>query len=183
MSYKLKKPYTEEERLNFIVEHNHQQGLRIEETNKYMFALEVWEIIYKGRVIRDPSYDDRHFQEVKEAKINEINTKCSEKRYSQTFTVTIQEQECEFDTTEQTQTDLLSADSVTSKGLIYPNWVTNNGIIINLTAEDVITIYQTFFAMISPLYTKQLEYMQQVEECTTVEEIEAIIVDYDISST
>ena len=35
----LNKPYTEEERINFIVEYNHQQGYTIEETEE---ALEAW---------------------------------------------------------------------------------------------------------------------------------------------
>jgi hypothetical protein len=30
MSYKLEYPYTEEERMDFIVKYNHNQGLRVE---------------------------------------------------------------------------------------------------------------------------------------------------------
>lgn len=37
--YSLTKPYTEEEKLNFIVEYNHNQGLEIKETD---IALEAW---------------------------------------------------------------------------------------------------------------------------------------------
>lgn len=35
----LKKPYTEEEKINFIVEYNHTQGLLIEETEEALQAL------------------------------------------------------------------------------------------------------------------------------------------------
>lgn len=40
MSYQLKKPITEKERTDFIVKYNHNMGLRIEDTEKYLFALE-----------------------------------------------------------------------------------------------------------------------------------------------
>lgn len=134
-------------------------------------------------VLKNKKYEKAHLAEVKEAKTQEAIVKCNEKRYNQTFTVELQGLECEFDTTEQTQRDLLSADSVTSKGLVYPNWVTNNRVTINLTAEDVLIIYQTFFSLISPLYSKQEQYFEQIEACTTAEEVEAIIIDYDNSST
>jgi len=130
-------------------------------------------------VPKNEEWEQEHFEEVKALKLKEAETKCAEKRYNQTFTVELQEQECEFDTTEQTQRDLLSADSVTSKGLVYPNWVTNNRVTINLTAEDVLVIYQTFFSLISPLYSKQLYYIEQINACTTAEEVEAIVIDYD----
>lgn len=51
MSYKLEYPYTEEERANFIVEYNHNQGLTIEETENAIFALEPFEKLVNGEVI------------------------------------------------------------------------------------------------------------------------------------
>ena len=51
MSYKLEKPYTETERLDFIVEYNHNQSLSIEETDIALFAHEPWEKIVDGEVI------------------------------------------------------------------------------------------------------------------------------------
>lgn len=49
MSYKLEYPYTEEERDNFIVEYNHNQGLRIEE---------VENIVKVETSYYEPSYDE-----------------------------------------------------------------------------------------------------------------------------
>ena len=40
MSYTLNKPYTDEEYANFVVEHNHNNGLLIEETETAVYALE-----------------------------------------------------------------------------------------------------------------------------------------------
>ena len=51
MSYKLEKPYTTKQRADFIVLHNHQNGRVIEETEKALFALEVWEKLVGDEVI------------------------------------------------------------------------------------------------------------------------------------
>lgn len=51
MSYKLLKPYTQNQRTNFIIEYNRNQGLRIEETDKALYALEVWELLDGDEVI------------------------------------------------------------------------------------------------------------------------------------
>lgn len=67
MSYELKKPYTNEERMNFIVRYNHQEGLRTEETDLYLFALEKNEIMgekeVEGEIIPYPVIDPHWEQE------------------------------------------------------------------------------------------------------------------------
>lgn len=52
MSYKLEYPYTEDEKLNFIVEYNHQQGLRIETVDNFV-EVETTEEITEEREIVD----------------------------------------------------------------------------------------------------------------------------------
>ena len=74
MSYELKKPYTEDERKNFIVTYNHNEGLRIEETDLYLFALEEDEIMGKKEVegelidypVVDPDWDEKQQQKEQE---------------------------------------------------------------------------------------------------------------------
>lgn len=52
MSYKLQKPYTDKQRADFIVLHNHQNGRKIEEDkNGDLFALEPYEKLVDGEVI------------------------------------------------------------------------------------------------------------------------------------
>lgn len=51
MSHKILKPLSIEERANFIVEYNHNQGLLIEETETAMYALEPWEKLEGNEVI------------------------------------------------------------------------------------------------------------------------------------
>ena len=58
MSYELKHPYTEEERANFIVEYNHNQGLLIEETDEAIYALEANEIMVDGKPEVNPNYEE-----------------------------------------------------------------------------------------------------------------------------
>lgn len=130
-------------------------------------------------VLYDDNYKAKQLELLRTEKLNEAVVKCSEKRYNQTFTVELQGQECEFDTTEQTQSDLQTAAIVTATGATYDNWVTNNGVVLNLTAEDIQSVFAVFFSLISPLYTKQLEYIEQINACETVEELEAIVINYD----
>lgn len=52
MSHKLEKPYTDKQRADFIVLHNHQNGRKIEEgVNGELFALEPYEKLVDGEVI------------------------------------------------------------------------------------------------------------------------------------
>ena len=63
MSYKLEKPYTDEQYADFVVEYNHQQGLDIEETETALFALEDNEIMVDGEPQIDPDYEEKQKQE------------------------------------------------------------------------------------------------------------------------
>lgn len=59
MSYELKKPITDTQKADFIVEYNHNQGLRIEDTEMFLFALEPNEIMGEKEIEIDvPEYDD-----------------------------------------------------------------------------------------------------------------------------
>lgn len=51
MTDKLSKPYTGEQRADFIVKNNHDKGLRIEETNTTLYALESYEKVENGEII------------------------------------------------------------------------------------------------------------------------------------
>jgi len=78
MSYKLQKPYTEEDYDNFIVKYNHTKGLRIEETITDVFALEENEIIFEGAPIINPNYENIKSEKEKSKRIEEIKSKLSE---------------------------------------------------------------------------------------------------------
>lgn len=59
MCYELKKPITDTQRADFIVEYNHNQGLRIEDTEMFLFALEPDEIMGEKEIEIDvPDFDE-----------------------------------------------------------------------------------------------------------------------------
>ena len=49
--YELRQPYTKEQRMDFIVEYNHKQGLAIAQTDDAIYALEAWETLENGVVV------------------------------------------------------------------------------------------------------------------------------------
>lgn len=51
MSYKLLKPYTKEQEINFKVEYNHKKGLELVETETALYALEKWEKVVNDKVV------------------------------------------------------------------------------------------------------------------------------------
>lgn len=57
MSYKLEKPYTDEDYANFVVEHNHNNGRMIEESETAVYALEPNEIMLDGEPVINPNYE------------------------------------------------------------------------------------------------------------------------------
>lgn len=67
MSYTLNKPYTDIQRADFIVEYNHRQGLKIEETTSAIYALEAWELLDGDTVIDNTeAYNDAQAQQRQE---------------------------------------------------------------------------------------------------------------------
>lgn len=58
MSYELKKPYSEEQRIKFVVENNHKKQMKLEETDLFLFALEPNEIMGEKEIeIEVPDYE------------------------------------------------------------------------------------------------------------------------------
>ena len=71
MSYKLEKPYTEIERADFIVLHNHQNNRKIEETETALFALEDNEVMVDGEPQINPDYEEKQRQ-AEEERVNNL---------------------------------------------------------------------------------------------------------------
>lgn len=57
MSYKLQKPYTYKQEIDFIVENNHNKSLKIEKTDNAIYALEADEIMQNGKPVKNPDYE------------------------------------------------------------------------------------------------------------------------------
>ncbi len=73
MSFKLEKPYTTAQRADFIVEYNHNRGLKIEETGNALYALEPDEIMDENGIpIKDPDFETKQAEYENQARIAEI---------------------------------------------------------------------------------------------------------------
>lgn len=126
-----------------------------------------------------PHYtDSEKFEIAKANKYAENDRKASESRYGKEFEVEVQGKDCIFDTSAQTQRDLLTAFAVCSTGETYDGWITNNGVMLDLTLEDVALISQTFKAE-SDVYGKWNTYKQAIDKAKTIKDLERIVIEYD----
>ena len=129
-----------------------------------------------------PEYIAEQLAKAKADKLAENESIAKETRYSKYFTLTVQDQSCDFDTSSTTDNDLTKALAITSTGLTYNGWITNNGIVLNLTFDDV-KVFMTKFLELSNVYPTWLYYKNLVEKATTIDEVNAIVIDYSVDVT
>jgi len=180
MSYCLEKPYTDTQRADFIVEYNRKNGLKIEETAMALFALEPNEIIVDGEPVINPDYEHEHFEEVKALKLKENDEKVNI-ALVHTFTIEVGENKtpCEFIYNEKTERNLNSSAIGFLAGTYETKqWTDEQGITVNLYAEDVALVLLTFNDFANDLWEKWGDYFTQINACTTAEEVEAIVINY-----
>lgn len=147
------------------------------EWNKYA-GNNNWDIV-NGTFIditSNPDYIEQ-INTAKKSKLEESNVKANIARYNKTFTLNIQGQDCEFDTSKDTQADLLTAFSVASTGVTYNNWITNNGINLSLTLEDINVISKKIIEL-SNVYPIWLDYYNKINACKTIAEVNQIQINY-----
>ncbi|MBR2525783.1 hypothetical protein IKE67_04900 [bacterium] len=78
MSYKIEKPYTERQKVDFIVQYNHNRGLLIEETDTQLIALEPNEIMVNGVPQINPEYETKQAEKQKQIRIDELKLQLEE---------------------------------------------------------------------------------------------------------
>ncbi len=126
-------------------------------------------------------FEDEHLEEILEqAKIikkAENQQKLDEARTSHTFTVTLQNQECEFDTKDKTQSDLNSAAIASGMGQPWL-WTTNNRITLSLTAEDIQIVSAAYMQAVNADIAKWTTFEEQIESATSAQEVENIEIEY-----
>jgi len=180
MSYCLEKPYTDTQRADFIVEYNRKNGLKIEETDKNLIALEPNEIIVDGEPVINPDYEQQHFEQVKALKLKENDEKVNI-ALIKTFTIEVGEDKtpCEFIYNEKTERNLnSSAIGFLAGQYEAKQWTDEQGITVNLSAEDVAAVLLTFNDFANAIWDKWGNYKQQIEQCETAEEVEEIVINY-----
>ena len=117
--------------------------------------------------------------EEKNKKYEENQKALDKARTSHVFTVTLQNQECEFDTTDKTQADLNSAAISASMGQPWL-WTTNNRITLSLTTEDIQIISLAYMQSVNADIAKWTEFEEQIEQAQTVDEVNNINLDYTL---
>lgn len=116
--------------------------------------------------------------ELKAQKHNENQTALDKARTSHVFTVTLQNQECEFDTKDKTQSDLNSAAIASGMGQPWL-WTTNNRITLSLTAEDIQIVSLAYMQAVNADIAKWTEFEEQIEQAETIEAVNAIVIEYE----
>ena len=161
----LMKPYTDIERMNFIVENNHQSGYEIKETQE---ALEAWglddaELLEQAKATK--------YQEALEGAKNYIDTEAA----------------FQFNENNSIEATDGNIGKFTAYALGFSTgtlekvyWTTKEDNVIELDAQDVQAILLGLGEIQSNIWNIQfLNYKQQIDNATTVQEVENIVIDYE----
>ena len=175
----LKKPYTDEERNNFIVEQNHNLGYEIRETET---ALEAW-----------GTTEDEKLKQAQTAKLQEASDKAFEYRdkyglvqfNARPVDTALRE---EGESTLVLHTELLNQNDFFQRmvgfnsGLFTGDVIynTKEDVLIYLNAEETQAIYYATIDRAGRLWNEDyMVYKALIEGCKTAEEVEQIVIDYD----
>ncbi len=115
--------------------------------------------------------------ELKKQKQQENQKALDVARTSHTFVVTLQNQECEFDTKDKTQSDLNSAAIASGMGQPWL-WTTNNRITLSLTAEDIQVVSAAYMQAVNADIAKWTAFEEQIEQAETIVAVENIVIEY-----
>ena len=146
------------------------EGLEIKEVQKGY-------VVYDFKLMTVEEMNEQLLLEEKNKKYEENQKALDKARTSHVFTVTLQNHECEFDTTDKTQADLNSAAISASMGQPWL-WTTNNRITLSLTAEDIQIVSLAYMQSVNADIAKWTEFEEQIEQAQSVEAVNAIVLDY-----
>ena len=186
MSYKLNKPYSDKQRADFIVEHNHNNGLTIQETDTALYALEAWEFLEGDTVIDNTqTYEAEQLANAKESKTQEATDKAySFEEKDALITVSATNFKTRASGTYHIEGNLtnnikMSAYASTLDDTTVVPWNTkeNVNILLNKTACETLTSLMS--QLNAKLWTVDFPtYLAQIESCQTAEEVNAINIEY-----
>ena len=146
------------------------EGLEIKEVQKGY-------VVYDFKLMTVEEMNEQLLLEEKNKKYEENQKALDKARTSHVFTVTLQNHECEFDTTDKTQADLNSAAISASMGQPWL-WTTNNRITLSLTAEDIQIVSLAYMQSVNADIAKWTEFEEQIEQATSLEELNSIVLEY-----
>lgn len=171
---------SEKERMDFIVQYNHNLGYfihEIEEQNKIWALLpnEIWDESQNKPII-DLSYEQRMLDEAKKNKLSE-NIKKRDERLN----AGIIYQNILFDSDTDQKVNLLAmADMMTESDTII--WLGKENHPLNCTKQDLLNIGNLIIQLTSAIWGGgglNQQYINAINNCSTVEEVNNIVIDYD----
>ena len=155
----LQKPYTNEQRLDFIVENNHRKGYEIRETET---ELQAW------------GADDNDLFIAKKAEKVALNDNLRDRALSGGVTY----QNVLFDSdTDQKVNLLATVNSMSDINTVVWYGMDNEPLLCN--KEDLMNIGYLITQLHTYCWTRNAEIKQQIEQAETLEELEAIDISYD----
>ena len=172
LMYKLDKPYTDEEKLNFIVTHNYDNGRRIEETETCLYALEDNEIMQDGVPIVNPDWDSIQLAQAKQDKIA-LNDELRDTALLRGVTYN----NVLFDSDTDQKANIMGCVFTMSDEDTITWWgMDNQGLLC--TKADLIAIGGLITELHSFCWGMNAYIKEQIQTAQTVEEIEAIEISY-----
>lgn len=156
----LNKPYTDEERIEFIVEQNHKKGYELNETET---SLEAW------------GNDSNDLLEI--AKFNKIQENDNLRDIALNQGVVYKN--ILFDSDTDQKVNLLAITSSMDDEMTVPWYGMNNNVLI-ATKEDLENIGGLITQLHTFCWTKNAETKEEINNAETKEEVEAIEIDYGI---
>lgn len=175
MVYTLNKPFTDKQRADFVCEH---QGLNYyEDDNCIIMYTDDFNIIGDEAVL-DPNYKTEQLAKAKADKLSEIDLKA--KDYEQNRTV--EYKNCLFEMSDSNRKNLSDTqEALTLQGLTSTQWNSKDDTLVELTIEDIQNIrLNLILGEIQKLWlVKQPYYKNLVEQATTLDELNAINIDYN----
>lgn len=166
----LNKPYTENQKIDFIVENNHNKGYEIQETEE---QLQAW-----GKT------DAEQLEKAKQEKYTEANEKAKEFLENGNALYEFEEGK-HIEATDGNIAKMTAYALAYVTGQLQPTdtvvWNTKEDETVELTQVQIVQILQGLGQVQAVVWSVQYPaYLQAIEEAITIEEVEAIIIDYTI---
>lgn len=153
----LKKPFSEEERLSFIVENNHLKGWQINETDTELQALGYSDLEIKKTLKL------QEFRDLKSLKLSEFSYRGNEYQIDSDSKINISGKVSQI---------LLSSSSGGDTGAI--NWITKDNKVVSFSKEEFMS-----FGVAVAIYTEAVIFKHDqlrtaINNATSIDEIKAI---------
>lgn len=175
----LQKPYTEKERIDFIVEQNHNKGYEIKETEA---ALESWgstaaENLKQAQQLKLQEASDKAFEYRNTTGLVSFNA-----RPVDTSLLPEDETMLVLHTELLNQNDFFQRMTGFSTGIFTDDIIynTKEDILVYLNEQETQAIYYAIIDRAGKLWNEDyMTYKALIESCTTADEVNAIVIDYD----